>query len=407
MPDPQLGYGQRGEAPIDAVNQYMRATPWYQELIRSFGQTPDNVHLNDQQKQQVIRAAQANGIIVDEGHNGQEVDDSGNFAAKSHALRNTIIVAGIAAATLATLGAAGVFSGAAGAAAGAVPESTLASLGGGVGAAAADVGAGALAPAVAGGAGLAGVEGGAAGLSSGALAGLGSGAMGATAVPGLAGGVASTAAGLGGAAANDAFDAAGTFVGDSTVLNATGGGGIGATLGNIAKSSWFPAAIAAGAGLGGAVIQSNASDKAAQLQADAAKNALDFTKSQAALEQKNFAPYLAAGTGALSKLSYGLGIGDQRDYTPTGGPASITPAGDPRVSPSSPAAQFITNTHDQPVQLRAPDGSVSSVPASQVTHYLQRGATLVSGQGGSLATLGTRTPPIGAQTDGMAVGRAV
>src|SRR4051812_9843492 len=104
MGAPTLGYGQRGEAPINAVNQYMRAAPWYQALITSFGQDPTNVHLNDQQKQQVIRAAQANGIVVDEGHNGQEIDDSGNFQAKGHGLRNTLIVAGIAGAALATMG---------------------------------------------------------------------------------------------------------------------------------------------------------------------------------------------------------------------------------------------------------------------------------------------------------------
>lgn len=110
---PSLGYGQRDEAPIDHVNQYMRSADWYQSLIKSFGQDPNNVHLNDTQKQQVIRAAQANGIVVDEGGNGQEVDDSGNFRAKGHGLRNTLIVAGIAGAALATMGAAGVFSGAA------------------------------------------------------------------------------------------------------------------------------------------------------------------------------------------------------------------------------------------------------------------------------------------------------
>lgn len=110
---PPLGYGTRGEAPIDSVNQWMRGQPWYQQLLASWGQSPSNVHLNDGQKQQIIRAAQANGVVVDEGHNGQEVDDSGNFQAKSHALRNTLIVAGIAGAALLTAGAAGVFGSAA------------------------------------------------------------------------------------------------------------------------------------------------------------------------------------------------------------------------------------------------------------------------------------------------------
>lgn len=112
---PSLGYGERDKADINDVNVWMGQQPWYRELLASFGQSPDNVHLSDSQKQQVIRAAQANGIVVDEGGNGQEVDDSGNFRAKGHKLRNTMIVAGIAAAALGTLGAAGVLGGAAGA----------------------------------------------------------------------------------------------------------------------------------------------------------------------------------------------------------------------------------------------------------------------------------------------------
>ena len=116
---PNLGYGQRDEAPLDAVNIWMRGQPWYQRQLAQWGQTPDNVRLNEDQKQAIIKLAQANGITVDEGGDGQEVDESGNFRAKGHKLRNTMIVAGIAAAALATAGAAGVFGGAAGAGAGA------------------------------------------------------------------------------------------------------------------------------------------------------------------------------------------------------------------------------------------------------------------------------------------------
>lgn len=185
---PALGYGNRSEVNIDTYNQWQRSQPWYQQLIRSFGQDPNNVHLDDNQKQQVIRAAQANGVVVDEGGDGQEVDDSGNFRAKGHKLRNTLIVAGLAGAALATAGAAGLFGGAAAGGAGAAEGSA---------------------------AGLAGIEGGAAGLSDAALAGLGTGAMGAVPVAGAAG------------AAGGAFDAAGNFIGDSTFgSTAAGGGGI-------------------------------------------------------------------------------------------------------------------------------------------------------------------------------------
>ncbi|MES2339333.1 MAG: hypothetical protein V4537_14660, partial [Pseudomonadota bacterium] len=152
---PNLGYGQRGEVPIDAYNQWQRSQPWYRTLIQSFGQDLNNVHLNDNQKQQVIRAAQANGVVVDEGHNGQEVDDSGNFQAKSHALRNTLIVAGIAGAALLTAGAAGAFSGAAGAGAGAGGASTATAAGAGTGIAGAGAGAAGAAGVGAAGAGAA------------------------------------------------------------------------------------------------------------------------------------------------------------------------------------------------------------------------------------------------------------
>lgn len=143
---PQLGYGNRDNASIDHVNQMMRSQPWYYEYLKSQGQSPDNVHLNDAQKQGLIRAAQGNGIVVDEGRDGQEIDDSGNFRAKGHKLRNTMIVAGIAAATLATMGAAGVFSAGAGGAGAAVGGAApaAAGLGGVEGSAVAGLGAASL-----------------------------------------------------------------------------------------------------------------------------------------------------------------------------------------------------------------------------------------------------------------------
>src|SRR6266478_5769244 len=87
------------EADIDHVNIWMRAQPWYQDQMKQWGQDPGHPHLNDKQAKQIMRLAQANGVVVDEGHD--EVDKGGNFDKKGHALRNTLIVAGIAAATIA------------------------------------------------------------------------------------------------------------------------------------------------------------------------------------------------------------------------------------------------------------------------------------------------------------------
>lgn len=166
MPTPNLGYGTRGDAPIDTFNQWFRSQPQYAAKLASWGQSPDNVHLNDGQKQEMVRLAQSMGAVVDEGHNGQEVDDSGNFKAKSHTVRNIAIIGGIAAAALLTAGAAGAFAG---------PAAGGAAAGGGAAAA----GAGTLAASTTvplvgslatGGAGLAATAGGAATMAAAASA---------------------------------------------------------------------------------------------------------------------------------------------------------------------------------------------------------------------------------------------
>jgi hypothetical protein len=117
MPTPDLGYGNQTEASVDAVNIWMRGQPWYQAQLRAWGQDPGHPTLTKSQSQQILRQAQAQGVVVDEGD--MEVDDHGNFNPVGHKLRNTLIVGGLAAATIATMGAAGAFSGAAGAGSGA------------------------------------------------------------------------------------------------------------------------------------------------------------------------------------------------------------------------------------------------------------------------------------------------
>jgi hypothetical protein len=286
MPDttqPNLGYGGTTEATRDQVNIWMRSQPWYQQMLTSWGQSPDNVHLQDWQKEAIVRGAQANGVVVDQGK--QEIDDSGNFRNVGHKLRNTLIVAGLAGATIATMGAAGAFSGAAGAAM--------------AGGEAAGAGAGAAGAGAVGAGTLAGIEGGAYGLGSGALAGLGTGAMGATALgagagaagaagvgAGLAssgvGGMSATSLGLpataglgtagstgavgaGGALAGGAADAGtwaadGTFLGPSTVTGAGGGSSILGTLGRVARNNGGDMATRAAAGMGAERTADNYAD---------------------------------------------------------------------------------------------------------------------------------------------------
>lgn len=136
---PNLGYGEPTEATIDQVNIWMRGQPWYQSQMRAWGQDPGHPTLTKDQSEQILHAAQAQGVVVDEGN--MEVDDHGNFNPIGHKLRNTLLVLGIAGATIATMGAAGVFSGAAAGGAGAASGASAAGAAG-AGAAGAAAGAG-------------------------------------------------------------------------------------------------------------------------------------------------------------------------------------------------------------------------------------------------------------------------
>lgn len=323
-PPPSLGYGQRAEAPIDAVNQWMRAQPWYRQLLTSFGQDPSNVHLSDDQKQQVIRAAQANGVVVDEGHNGQEVDDSGNFQAKSHALKDTLMVAGIAGAALLTAGVAGVFGGAA--------------------------------------------------------------ATGADAAAAGAEGVAETSsvAGLTGtAAATFGDDAALAAAGGA---GAAGAGAVAPLVKTVASGapSWLGPVLGTGistaGGLIGAKMSADANTEAAQLNKQYLDEALAYQKQKDAYAQNTEAnrygqmmaseqPAISTGGAAGAKMADVLGLPapQTRAFTPVD-PYTPMPAGPAAPATAAPAM----------VTMRAPDGSTQQVPANQVAHYTQRGAQQVS-----------------------------
>lgn len=369
-PPPTLGYGQRSEAPIDTVNQWMRAQPWYQSLLKSFGQDPNNVHLNDSQKQQVIRAAQANGVVVDEGHDGQEVDNSGNFQAKSHTLRNIGIAAGIVGAVLATAGLAGAF-----------------------------------APAAVG-----GVEAGAsAGLGTAALPGAMATlpALSSVAVPAAA---AATAAGAGaagaGAGAGAAFDAAGNFIGPSTVSSVAGPAA--ATYGpaaatGLGASDALKYGLPVAGGLVNSLIQANASGKATDAQQAYLQQALDYEKQQDALNRQiaadkvkleagryatyagNISPYLATGNAAAGRAASLLGVTPPAPMNAPPAPPPTTTGSIAAATGATPAPGVTTQpqarTADQPaamVSLRAPDGSVQQRPASELQHWLSKGATQVA-----------------------------
>jgi len=390
-PPTQLGYGKPTEATIDQVNIWMRSTPWYQSQMRAWGQDPGHPTISKSQSQQLLRMAQAQGVKVNEGD--MEVDDHGNFNPKGHKLRNTLIVIGIAAATIATMGAAGVFAGAGGAG------------------------------------GAAGSVGGAAG-AAGTLA-SGTGLTGSSAITAAASTVGMTAA-------------------KDAVEKITKAGGA-VTLENILKY----ALPIAGSVIGG-VLQSNATGAAADAQQKYLEEALAYQKEQDRLDRErqtrldtrqtgldaqdqarweaeratnieryganvsreagrygdftgNIAPYLESGSNANQRMSAILGLPAPAAWTPTARAAAAAPPPSSAAPPPSSAPPPTITTQPLPrspedpapapaptappiepeplprapeepmVTMQAPDGSKKTVPASEVEHWKSKGA-LVIGQ---------------------------
>lgn len=363
------------EAQIDQANQAMWMMPWYQDLMRQWGQSPQNTHLSDSQRRIVMQQARANGFDVS---NEFEIDPAGNFNPKGHKLRNTLIVAGIAGATIATMGAAGAFSGAAAGAAG-------------------------------GGAGAGGAAAGTAAATGGTLAAtstvpvvgsLAAGGVASGAVPAAlaAGG---TAAGVGGAVASGT--AAGTAAGT--------GGSVANTAGVIGKLGGWGSLIGIGSQFAGQYLQNRsnnqaldrqiaASERAAEIEAQSQREALDFAKAAYGREQEQLAPYVGAGGAAVSKLSELMGLGTPPPYKPLPVQAPIPAApgvmvGDPRLGALSgvsgpaptPAVPPTAANGGGMVLMQAPDGSRRPVPEALVSQMQSKGAQIVN-SGPKLAEVG-------------------
>jgi len=320
---PNLGYGDQSAATIDQVNIWMRSTPWYQNQMRAWGQDPGHPHLTGDQSQQILKMAQANGVVVDQSN--MEIDDRGNFDPKGHLLRNTIIVAGVAAATIATMGAAGVFAGAAGAGEGAAAA--------GAGAGAASAGGGALASTaigsgyiggIAGGAGLAGGAGAAAGGAAAA-----GGVLASTTLPtatGTVGGLASGASTAGWAGA-----AGGTSI--------YGGAGAAGTAG-MSYSDLLRYGLPVAGNLAGSLIQANAASSASDAQQKYLEEALAYQKEQDSYNrglastaltvansryagyQDRIAPWIANGASSNDRMASLLGLPARSGGSGGGGSSS-------------------------------------------------------------------------------------
>jgi hypothetical protein len=358
MATPNLGYGKQTEATLDQVNVWMRGQPWYQQIR---GTSPK---LNDAQRKQILQAAQAHGVVIDEGD--VNVDSSGNLDNKGHKLRNTIIVAGIAAAAIA--------------APYVIPAMTGAGAGGGAAAAAM--------PAATGVGGMTATS-----LGLGTTAGLGTAGAAAAAT----GGTAATVAGV-----------------TPGVLKAT-------TSSSLTGSDALRYGLPVAGNLIGGVIQARAEGKASDAQMKYLEEALAYQKEQDAYTRKTdeerygysrdleasrygytrdleasrygdyssrIDPYVQTGTSANDRMASLLGLPargpapamvapPQRPAAPQA-PSSAPPA-------ASPAAAPVPPTYPQPiggggtVLLQGPDGSQRQVAASQVQHYVDLGATVIQG----------------------------
>ncbi len=149
--------------------------------------------------------------------------------------------------------------------------------------------------------------------------------------------------------------------------------------GGIALATALAGAGTAGAfGLAGASKSAGAAEHAADLQAKATQEALDFTKAQKAKQEAAAAPYLSLGQMATQNLP-----GAVRPM-PTQGPPSpyTTQPQATRPMPMSamgqPSAPPLGGIQQQPmVMLEAPNGARKSVPANQADAYIQRGAKRV------------------------------
>jgi hypothetical protein len=385
---PNLGYGKQSEATINQVNQWMRAQPWWNQIRGN--NTGD---LTESQRQQILRAAQANGVIVDEGD--MEVDKGGNFNPKGHKLRNTLVVAGIAGATIATMGAAGAFSGAA------AGGGSAAAGGGG----AAAGGAGAIAPST-----LAAVHAVEAGVP----------------ITGSTLGSVAAAAGTKGLSYSDLLKygapVAGNLVGGIIQANAEG-------KASAAQQAYLEEALAY-----------EKEKDAYQRKIDA--EAVAREEGRYGAYQGRIAPFIANGTSSNDRMAALLGLPARAGGSSSGGGTDMT--GDPKsyadrlsaadklkvdellkASNSSddkeywygvnamhggfdatgadwnkqristgdgagkgykgstvqtPGAPVSTAAPTAPaVSMRAPDGSVKQVPADQVQHYVGLGATVLQG----------------------------
>jgi hypothetical protein len=258
---------------------------------------------------------------------------------------------------------------------------------GGTGAAV-DVGAGAAVPAAAAG-----------GVEAGAVSGLGSAAL-----PGAGTALGGAGAAGAGAAEAGAFDAAGNFIGDTTVTGAASGGGS-----TFASRLASPGVAGAAGNVISALIQAQANGSATAAQQAYLQQALDYAKAKDAYDRqlnatqyadlrKRLQPYVQSGVSANDRIAATWGLPARDTSAPASSPPPVfdpnppgsVPAPGRLATPSNTVgtAQPAGQSAGQPLP-RAGDGSVlmqepgggsqQRVPQSEVAHWISKGATIVQG----------------------------
>ena len=207
-----------------------------------------------------------------------------------------------------------------------------------------------------------------------------------------------------------------TAAGSGTAAGTTAAAG-GSAMAALSARDWIDLALFGGKTIGdlyGAKKTAEASDRAADAQLTASREALAFLKEQWNKDEANFAPFLQVGHTAANRINTDLGasvaptrpasvsrvIGPgapstmasfgRRDVALPGTPAAqqgyggmadfATAGARPVGSGQTPAAATASPVIGQPMQfvkMQSPDGEVAAVRAESVDKYLARGARVI------------------------------
>ncbi len=160
------------------------------------------------------------------------------------------------------------------------------------------------------------------------------------------------------------------------------------TAGITAGATAYAAHKASSANKDAAKSQADASTKAAEIDAQGNKDALDWTKQVYNRDQEALNPYTQIGGSAMTTLGQALGLPAPKPYQPI-----TTPIDPNHIAPGPGApgsASLFTGGQTIMVPLIGKDGTPKSVPASEASYWMARGATLAAG---AKIPQGVKAPP--------------